>query len=211
MDGTRRALLRWMTGVMEARGWSARAWAQAAGVTASNLTRFLHDPAGGSLPGTDTIGRLARTAGCEPRFLDDGLFPPLCRVPVLTLAQVLDMLRLGRRAAEVYLADRLRDGGACVAVDRPSSPRAFALCVGSRSLNAAGVLPEDRVVLEPLDLLTPRAGDVVVTVHGDAVCGYRYYPPHLVPVSTDPECCPTAIDGAHVAGVAVQVVRPLRG
>ncbi|WP_029008496.1 hypothetical protein [Azospirillum halopraeferens] len=211
MDGTRQALLRWMTGVMEARGWSARAWAQAAGVTASNLTRFLHDPRTGSLPGTDTIGRLARAAGAEPHFLDDRRFPRLCRVPVLERDQAVAVLALGRRAAEVYVADRLRDGGPCVPVDRPVSRRAFALRVGARTLNAAGILPDDRVVLEPADEVEPRAGDVVITVGDDGVCGYRYHPPFLVPVSTDPDCGPTALDRARLAGVAMQVVRPLRG
>lgn len=211
MDDTRRAILRWMTGVMEATGWSAGGWARAAGVTPTNLTRFLRDPADGSLPGADTLGRLARVAGSEPRFLDDGAFPPLHRVPLLTMEQAHTVLELGRRAAEAFLAAVLRDGsGGCVAVDRPASRRAFALKIGSRSLNAAGVLPDDRVVLEPIDIMPPRPGDVVVTVGQGSICGYRFFPPHLLPVSTDPDCAPTPIDDARVAGVAVHVVRPLR-
>ena len=210
MDDTRRALLRWMTAVMEAHDWSAGAWARAAGVTPTNLTRFLHDPAEGSMPGADTIGRLARAAGSEPRFLDDGAYPAVCRVPLLDLNQVHALMGLGRRAGEAYIAAALRDGNICVAVDRPASRRAFALTIGSRSLNAAGVLPNDRVVLEPLDLLPPKSGDMVVTVSDHAVCGYRFFPPHLLPVSTDPDCRPTPLGDAHVAGVAVHVVRALR-
>jgi len=210
MDDTRRALMRWMTGVMEARGWSAGTWARAAGVTPTNLTRFLRDPARGSMPGADTLGRLARAAGSEPRFLDDGTCPPVSRVPVLTLDQVEVLRDLGRRAAESFLATVLRQGGDSVPVDRPASRRAFALRIGSRSLNAAGVLPDDRVVLEPLDVLPPKPGDMVVTVHDDSVCGYRFFPPHLLPVSTDPDCGPTPITDASVAGVAVHIVRPLQ-
>lgn len=210
MDDTRRALLRWMTGVMEAHDWSAGAWARAAGVTPTNLTRFLRDPVDASLPSADTIGRLARAAGSEPRFLDDGAYPAVSRVPLLDLDRVHALMALGRRAGEAYLSAALRDGTPCVAVDRPASRRAFALRIGSRSLNAAGVLPNDRVVLEPLDLLPPKPGDVVVTVSDHTVCGYRFFPPHLLPVSTDPDCAPTPINDAHVAGVAVHVVRALR-
>lgn len=210
MDDTRQALLRWMAGVMEAHAWSAAAWARRAGVTPTNLTRFLRDPALGSIPSADTIGRLARAAGCEPHFLDQSAHPPVCRVPLLLLDQVHVLMTLGRRAGEAFLTAALRDGAPSVTVDHPASRRAFALKISSRSLNAAGVLPDDRVVLEPPDLLPPKLGDMVVTVSDDTICGYRFFPPHLLPVSTDPDCGPTPIDDAHVAGVAVHVVRPLR-
>ncbi|MBP2299029.1 XRE family transcriptional regulator [Azospirillum picis] len=210
MDETRRAILRWMTGVMEARGWSAGGWARLAGVTATNLTRFLRDPVMGSLPSADTLARLARIAGSEPRFLEDHAYGPVTRVPVLTLEQAHLFLDLGRKAGEEFLAGTLKAGAASVAMDSGTSRRAFALRIVSKSLDAAGVLPRDCVVLEPLDVLSPQPGDVVVTVGDGTICGYRFFPPHLMPVSTDPDCRPTAIDRAHVAGVAVQVVRALR-
>ncbi|AWU95324.1 helix-turn-helix domain-containing protein [Azospirillum ramasamyi] len=210
MDDTRRAILRWMTGVMEAKGWSAGGWARLAGVTATNLTRFLRDPVMGSVPSADTLVRLARVAGSEPRFLDDHAYAPVSRVPVLTLEQAHIFLDLGRRAGEAFLEGALKQGASSVAMDGRTSRRAFALRILSKSLDAAGVLPRDCVVLEPLDVLTPQTGDVVVTVGEGTICGYRFFPPHLMPVSTDPDCRPTAIDRAHVAGVAVHVVRALR-
>ncbi|WP_207458381.1 XRE family transcriptional regulator [Azospirillum sp. SYSU D00513] len=210
MDDTRRAILRWMTGVMEARDWSAGTWARMAGVTPTNLTRFLRDPQNGSVPGADTIGRLARVAGSEPRFLDEAAYPPVHRVPLLSLEQVKELRTLGRRAGESFVATALRDGGPSVAVDAQVSRRAYAMRIGSRSLNAAGVLPDDCVVLEPADELPPREGDVVITLCDDTVCGYRFFPPMLLPVSTDPDCRPTHIDRAPVAGVAVHVARALR-
>lgn len=210
MDDTRRAILRWMTGVMEAHGWSAGAWARLAAVTPTNLTRFLRDPVQGSVPSAETLGRLARVAGSEPRFLDERAYPPVARVPLLSAEQVRAFLGLGRRAGEAFIASALRDGSRSIAVDRPASRRAFALTIASKSLNAAGVLPDDCVVLEPTDVLAPQAGDVVVTVGDGTVCGYRFFPPQLLPVSTDPECHPTPIDRANVAGVAVHVVRSLR-
>ncbi|SMH44958.1 LexA family transcriptional regulator [Azospirillum agricola] len=210
MDETRRAILRWMTGVMEARTWSAGAWARRAGVTATNLTRFLRDPVLGSVPSADTLARLARVAGSEPRFLDERAYPPVARVPVLTPEQAHVFLALGRGAGEAFLAGALREGSASILLDGAASRRAFALRIVSKSLNAAGVLPRDCVVLEPLDVLAPRAGDMVVTVGDGTVCGYRFFPPQLLPVSTDPDCRPTLIDHAQLAGVAVQVVRALK-
>lgn len=209
MDDTRRAILRWMTGVMEAHGWSAGTWARLADVTATNLTRFLRDPQFGSLPSAETLGRLARVAGSEPRFLDT--HPPVARVPLLNLEQAHRFLDLGRRAGEAFLAGAMRDGGESVPVGGGLSRRAFGLRIVSKSLNAAGVLPQDCVVVEPADVLSPQAGDVVVTVGDETVCAYRFFPPQLLPVSTDPDCHPTLIERAHVAGVAVHVMRALRG
>ncbi|NUB20916.1 XRE family transcriptional regulator, partial [Azospirillum formosense] len=107
MDDTRRAILRWMTGVMEAQGWSAGAWARLAEVTPTNITRFLRDPARGSVPSAETLGRLARVAGSEPRFLDDAAYPAVARVPLLSVEQVRDFLDLGRRAGEAFIAAAL--------------------------------------------------------------------------------------------------------
>lgn len=210
MDDTRRAILRWMTGVMEAQGWSAGAWARLAEVTPTNITRFLRDPARGSVPSAETLGRLARVAGSEPRFLDETAYLAVARVPLLSVEQVQNFLELGRRAGEAFIAAALTGGARGIAMDRPASRRAFALTIASSSLNAAGVLPDDCVVLEPLDVLAPLAGDVVVTVGDGTVCGYRFFPPHLLPVSTDPGCRPTPIDRANVAGVAVHITRCLR-
>lgn len=210
MDDTRRAILRWMTGAMEGHGWSAGTWARLSGVTATNLTRFLRDPQFGSLPSAETLGRLARTAGTEPRFLDDHVRIPVARVPLLTVEQVHRFLDLGRRAGEAFLAGAMRDGACSVPAGGGLSRRAFGLRIASRSLNAAGVLPDDCVVVEPADVLAPQAGDVVVTVGDGTVCAYRFFPPQLLPVSTDPDCRPTPIGQARVAGVAVQVMRALR-
>ena len=77
-------------------------------------------------------------------------------------------------------------------------------------IDAIRVIPLPPYRLEPLDVLPPQAGDVVVTVSDGTVCGYRFFPPHLLPVSTDPGCRPTPIERANVAGVAVHIMRCLR-
>ena len=194
---------------MEERGWSAAAWARQAGVTPTNLTRFLKDPERGSLPSAETIGRLSLAAGREPRFLDD---PPVSAgsVPVLLPSQVQKLMDLPEHDAVIYLRDLIRSGARTLAADPSLSARAFALRITSPHMNAAGLLPEDHAVIEPADRKAPRDGDLVVTVDGEQACGYRYHAPLLVPVSTDPACCPLRIGDVPIAGVAVRVVRSLR-
>lgn len=196
--------------VLQEQGWTAAEWARRADVTSTNLTRFLKNPENGSLPGAATIGRLARAAGSEPRFLENGHVIDVWRVPLLTLAQLKTMRSLSRRAAQAFIGDALRDGGQCVLHDRQTSPRAFALQISSHHLNASGVILDDRIIVEPEDLLPPRNGDLVVVVDGNSVCGYRFHPPYLIPTSTDSSCIPMRCDGATMVGVGIQIVRPLR-
>jgi hypothetical protein len=196
---------------MDERGWTAAAWAKRAEVTATNLTRFLKDPDTASLPSAETIGKLAFAAGSEPRFLSsNGPVSAACRVPVLDHDQIRKVMALSRSAAEDYVSAALRGGGPCVLLDQPTSARAFALQINSLHMNAGGLLPRDQIVIEPIDQVPPRKGDMVITVDGMSVCAYRYYHPQLVPISTDPGCCPMFAEGASMVGVAILVVRPLR-
>ncbi|UEM22520.1 XRE family transcriptional regulator [Skermanella mucosa] len=211
MQQIRESLHRWLRSVMEERDWTAATWAKRADVTATNLTRFLKDPEGASLPSAETIGRLAFAAGSEPRFLSSNQpSTSSCRVPVLSHEQIRAVMDLPRAGAAAYLADALRRGSPCVLMDRPTSPRAFGLQINSLHMNAGGLLPQDQIVIEPVDHVPPRKGDMVITIDGTSLCAYRYYHPQLVPVSTDPHCCPMVIEGAEMVGVAILVVRPLR-
>ncbi|EWY40055.1 hypothetical protein N825_03490 [Skermanella stibiiresistens SB22] len=211
MQQIRESLHRWLRTVMDEREWTAAAWAKRADVTATNLTRFLKDPETASLPSAETIGRLAFAAGSEPRFLsDDRPTDTACRVPVLSHEQILRVMKLSHPEVEDYLAGLLRRGSRCVLMDQRTSPRAFALQINSLHMNAGGLLPQDQIVIEPVDHVPPRKGDMVITVDGTSLCAYRYYHPQLVPISTDPQCCPMVIDGVGMVGVAILVVRPLR-
>jgi hypothetical protein len=210
MQETRQALHRWMSVVMRERGWSAAAWARRAAVTPTNVTRFLRDPDRASLPGADTIGRLALAAGSEPRFLDALPAGIVKHVPLLTVAQIRELSGLAADDAADFLSKVLRDGGGSVLVDRVPSPRAFAVAVNSDHLNAGGVIHDDEIVVEPLDLAAPRPGDLAVSIDGDSVCVHRWYPPYLVPVSTERDCAPRRCDEAVVVGIAMHIVRRLR-
>src|SRR4051794_6204998 len=211
MQHIRVSLHRWLKSVMDERGWTAAAWAKQADVTPTNLTRFLKDPENASMPSAETIGRLAFAAGSEPRFLaHNGPPSPACRVPVLSHEQIRIVMGLTRARAEEYVSAILNDGARCVLLDHPTSRRAFALQINSLHMNAGGLLPQDQIVIEPVDQVPPRKGDMVITVDGSSLCAYRYYHPQLVPISTDPGCCPMFAEGAELVGVAILVIRPLR-
>lgn len=209
MPPVRKALFDWMSAVLDERGWTASSWARRAEVTPTNVTRFLRDPEAASLPSAETIGRLARAADSEPTFLDTGASPRPVRVPILELAQLRALRMLGPRQAREYLGEVA--GGGCLSVlyDRQASERAFALRLTSLHMNAGGLLPQDVLVLEPVDVRSPAKGDLVVLVEGDHVCAYRWHCPLLVPASTDPLCEPVPCDEAPVIGVAIHMVRPL--
>lgn len=51
----------WMRETLDRTGWTPQKWAQLAGTSATNITRFLKD--GHHLPSTSTIAKLARVAG----------------------------------------------------------------------------------------------------------------------------------------------------
>lgn len=210
MPPIRKALYDWMTGVIDERGWSAAAWARLAEVTPTNLTRFLRDPEVASLPSAETIGRLAWAAGQEPRFLGQPHEAAGTRVPVLDLAGLRALQLLGIHQAEEFLDDARRNNGPGILYDRQASRRAFALKVTSLHMNAGGLIPDDLVVLEPVDIVPPRRGDLVVVVEGAHVCTYRWHPPLLVPASTDPVCVPVPCTEASILGVAIHLVRTLR-
>lgn len=220
MDRIRQALYDWMRGVLDERRWSAAEWARRAEVTATNLTRFLKDPGSSSLPSAETIGRLAWAAGSEPRFLgrarEAEAAPATAaarRIPVLGIDQLARLRGLEPAAAERFLDALAHDGGApaVLADGRALGGRsAFALRLTSLHMNAGGMLPDDHVVLEPPHVLPPAKGDLVVTVGGGHVCGYRYHPPLLVPVSSDSACEPALAEEEDIVGVAVQLVRSLR-
>ncbi|WP_207479745.1 XRE family transcriptional regulator [Arenibaculum pallidiluteum] len=213
MERIRRALHDWMRDVLDQRGWSAAEWARRADVTPTNLTRFLRDPARASLPSAETIGNLAWAAGTEPRFLGrarEREVPPVQRVPVLTIAQLRRLRGLDRVDAERFLDDLARGNGPTVLLDGTARHGAFALRITSLHMNAGGLMPEDHVVLEPPTVLAPSWGDLVVTVSGYHVCGYRYHPPLLVPASTDSSCGPAFVEEETIVGVAVQLVRSFR-
>jgi hypothetical protein len=59
---------RWMRTVLEDKGWSARFWAQEAGIEPTSITRVMVPPPGEEpiMPTVLSIAKLARVAGSQP-------------------------------------------------------------------------------------------------------------------------------------------------
>ena len=56
----------WMRQVMDSKSWSANQWANLAGTSPTNITRFLKDAQ--HVPSSRTISKLAYVAGTSPSF-----------------------------------------------------------------------------------------------------------------------------------------------
>lgn len=67
-DYARSAVRVWMRAVMDDRGWTANEWANMAGTSPTNITRFL-SPTSKIMPSVDTICKLAMIARTQPNLV----------------------------------------------------------------------------------------------------------------------------------------------
>ena len=65
-DKEERTIRVWMRQVMDQKNWSANQWANLAGTSPTNITRFLKE--GNHIPSSRTISKLAYVAGSSPTF-----------------------------------------------------------------------------------------------------------------------------------------------
>lgn len=144
MDDYKRALRAWMEEVMARKAWTAEAWGRVSGTSATNITRFLKH--GRFLPSSTTVSRLARAAGSTPPMIGGS---PLIETSTIALYGSLADAQSG--AARLGFVQSMVD----------VSDRAFALTVTSAALAMRGVFPGDVLVLEPVEVLTARDGDLV--------------------------------------------------
>ena len=96
-----------------------------------------------------------------------------------------------------------------VAVASSASDQAVAVLVESDSMNASGILPDDIIVIEPLEVQPVSKGRIVAAVHEGAVVYAEYQPPVLIPRSTNRNHRVVGLNDAEVVGVATQVIRRL--
>lgn len=70
-ERTHLIVVRWMRNVLASKGWSARHWADLAGIDASSITRIMNPAAGEEpiLPTTLNLAKLASVAKSQPDLL----------------------------------------------------------------------------------------------------------------------------------------------
>lgn len=197
-DSARNAVRVWMRQVMSERQWSAAHWAKLANTSSTNITRFL-SPGCRIVPSADTISKLAHVAGSQPNL---GFVPGAARVAV----RVVPVVREGyliMRDATAYATNET------VAVASSASGQAVAVLVESDSMNASGILPDDIIVIEPLEVQPVAKSRIVAAVHDGKVVYAEYQPPVLIPRSTNRNHRVVGLNDAEIVGVATQVIRRL--
>lgn len=77
----RKAIRVWMRQVMETKGWSATRWANEAGTSPTNITRFLSGAK--HTPSSSTISRLSLVAGSAPDLSRNQFISPLVNTVIV--------------------------------------------------------------------------------------------------------------------------------
>jgi len=193
----------WMRTVMEARDWSAEHWARVAGTSPTNITRFLKDAM--HVPSTQTIAKLSRACGSMPEIGQKVLSPvPVEKiVPLYSAKDAVSVLLLEKAPSKTT-------GKRAISTMQAVSEDAFAVTVSIRRMVLRGIAPDDIVTCEPVAVLKPRPGSVVLYAEkGSKVLEFGVYQaPHITHHSSEaPEV--VALEDATIVGVAVEVRRRL--
>lgn len=205
----RRNIKVWMRDVMASRGWTASQWARRAGTSPTNITRFLQ-PTASVLPSADTIAKLARVAGSQPRLnpfveptANRGWQLPYFPAHVLSAyapVQLWEVVVNGNPATEMIL------------VDAPLDAPAVVTDVFSMGMAARGIMPGDRIIVERVGHKDLEAGWVVMFQHDGMTKIGEWQPPlvlfHPLGVGSS-EFKPIRTTDVEVYGRVRRVVREL--
>lgn len=186
-------LRQWMREVMLEHDWNAREWADKAGTSATNITRFLKGS--DHIPSYSTLVKLATVAGTTiptPGVAQRGV--PQVTIPLLELLQLASDSRLSteiKRARRSIVADY-------------HGPRAFAVRLPNSDFAALGYVAGDILVIDPD--LKPEPGKHVLATDGKGSGPCRYEPPHIYCVVGQKKI---KIEKNTVIGTVVELIRKL--
>ena len=180
----------WMKDILSKNRWKAEDWARLADTSPTNITRFLSK--GTHMPSSRVLDALADAANSVP---------PLGPKPGVVV-QSIPFRRGGKMSDERFHT-----------VTELSS-KAFAVTLETDSMSLGGMLPGDILICEPEDVVIPRHGLIVVFedekngLEGDPVLSAgKYYPPYIMPASSNSEHKPVPTDNCAITGVVVQQTR----
>lgn len=173
----RRNIKVWMRDVMTAKGWTASAWARKAGTSPTNITRFLQ-PTATVLPSSDTLSKLARAAGSQPK-LGNAIdviatrgwqlpYVPVTVVSAYAPMQLWEIVMDGRSAFEMLMVDAPLDGPAVVTD------------VFGMGMAARGIMPGDRIIVERIQKKDVEAGQIIMFTHEGKVKVAEWQSPLLI-------------------------------
>jgi SOS-response transcriptional repressor LexA len=205
---TRRTIAAWMKTVLAAHDWSSEEWARRADVTATTITRLIKDPVTASLPNTETLAKLARAAGSQPYFVGGTTGLQGYAVALADRTALIRYLKCDGRAQAAMVSNLAGEGPTVIVSVRPSA-RAIAVAITNDTLSARGVFPGDIVVVEPVDVLAPTDGSIVVAIVDEKIGAYVHQPPFLMPVTSSGAVDVVRIRDARIIGRGIHLIRKL--
>lgn len=196
----------WMRRVMDDKGWSAERWARIADTSPTNITRFLRGAR--HLPSARTLSKLAAVAGSAPELGRDRLRVITLQktVSVFLQSQVVMLTRGDRGAPEPKPIES-------TSTMQSVSDQAFAFRVTGDRLVLRGVVEGDLIIAEPVAVLTPRPGDVVLYRCDDDPHGSRLGELQAGGIITHAGVrheAPVSITDHPILAVCIEVQRALR-
>mgnify|MGYP003916880433 FL=1 len=180
-----------MKNVMAVNEWSAKDWALKADTSPTTITRFLGQKK--HVPSGKTLNKLAIAARSTPPI---GVDPQ-------TYATI-PLFKVGMDDMKNLAMDRIDE----VVVDLDVSVAAIAVRLDTDSMTLGGLLPSDTLVCEPIGKLKPKAGSVIAFYDGGVSAG-RFFPPFIIPASSNAGHKPVNFDTVEVIGKVVQQIRRL--
>lgn len=208
-DAVRKAVRVWMRDVLQQKGWSASQWARLAGTSATNITRVLNH-VNKIIPNAETISKLSRVAGSQPNL---SAYVQNLTLPSLSLyvmnAQMLHRLQSSKAIWRGVMDGSLEARRTIVPADVQEP--AFVFEIQGLELDLREIRPGDQLVIERCQREDLSQGDVAIAIHvqsGSVVAG-EFYPPVLMPRSSDRGLAPVPLAQLDIIGRASRHVRKL--
>jgi hypothetical protein len=185
------SIVDWLVATREGHDLSWERWADLAGTSGTNITRFLKH--GRPVPKLGTLYALADAVGAaRPSFgATLRMGKPIDRVPVIAIS----VLQLRGWEQAMLQAVDFREVS-------PNFAETIAFKVTADTARFDGILPGDFVICARTD---PQPGQQVAVAEGEGCAVYRWHPPHLIPAT--PGAPPIPCDSRMVLGVVRQVQR----
>lgn len=175
---------------MDINGWTAKDWAMRANTSPTTITRFLGQKK--FTPSGRTLNKLANAANSAP---------PIGKFEYQNAYQVPMM-----RIVDVETQKLLQDGNIVSSLQLGAN--AFGVKIDNDSMTLGGILPNDMLVCEPA-IKSKLQTNNIIAYYDKGVSAGRYFPPYIMPASSNASHKPVDFDSVWVIGRVVQQIRNL--